>query len=277
MKRETFERFRDLIYNQCGIVLPPEKKGLLENRLSQRLRALGLHDEGEYLKIIELDVQGSELVNLINVVSTNTTYFYREAQHFSMFRSFLKEREAAGKSIKVWCAAASSGEEPYTLAMEALEVFGGGRPCPVKILATDISTRVLQKAVQGVYPISALSKIPPEIAQKYCVHHEESSEQFVISQTPRELLLFKKFNLVEFPYPLHGPLDIIFCRNVMIYFDNINRQKIVAEFERLLSVGGYLVLSHSENLLGIANSLVKIGNSVFKKVRERWVTNDILT
>ena len=265
MDLETFQKFRTLIYSQCGIVLPPEKKGLLESRIIKRLRALGVSGEKEYLKIVELDVEGCELVNLINVVSTNTTYFYREDGHFKSFRSMLKELYRPNTTLKVWCAAASSGEEPYTLAFEALEAFPTTKPCPVKILATDISTRVLEKAIAAEYPRAALSKIPAEIQQRYTEPSPFDDETFTISQQARALLLFKKFNLVEYPYALKGPLDIIFCRNVMIYFDNTNRQKIINEFWRLLRPKGYLVVSHSENLLGIDNKFAKIGASVFRK------------
>lgn len=265
MNNQTFEKFRALIHRQSGIVLPPEKKGLLESRIVKRLRALGISGEEEYFNIIELDVEGAELVNLINVISTNTTYFYREEAHFASYRQMLRELYRPGETLKVWCAASSSGEEPYTLAFEALQEFSTNKPTPVRILATDISTRVLERATQGIYPLSAYEKLPKVVQSKYVHRCADSDESFCIGSEARSLLLFKKFNLVEYPYSLKGPLDIIFCRNVMIYFDNDNRQKIIGEFHRLLRVGGYLVLSHSENLLGISHQFEKVGSSVFRK------------
>lgn len=266
MEQIIFEKFRSIIYRESGIVLPPEKLPLLSSRIQKRLSALGLKSERDYLDIIELDVSGDELVNLIDVVSTNVTHFYREEAHFSTYREILTALATTGKKeIKIWCAAASSGEEPYTLAIEAEEALKA-TAAKYKILATDICTKVLKVAMQASYGIEPTEKIPSDLKRKYL--HAVQLGGRNIMQINEELtrnLLFKKLNLVSFPYPLRGPLDIIFCRNVMIYFDKPTRERIVNEFWRLTAPGGYLFLSHSENLLGIDHQFTKILGSVYRK------------
>lgn len=264
MDTNTFHRFRDLIYRESGIVLTDQKKSLLASRIQKRLNALGAINETDYLKYLERDNSGVELVQLLDAVSTNVTYFYREETHFSQFREIIEERVREGaQKIQIWCAAASSGEEPYTIAFEALEAIGRGTQ-QVRILGTDICVPVLERAIGGAYPEGAVAKIPSHIRAKYMQRLGKDGDWQVIEPV-RQMLLFKRLNLVEQPYPLKGPFDVIFCRNVMIYFDNPTRQTIVKEFTRLLRPGGYLFLSHSENLLGVDHALEKIGASVFQK------------
>lgn len=264
METKTFEAFRKIIYEESGIVLTPEKRSLLSARVQKRLKKLGIRDESEYLSIIELDVSGEELAELIDTISTNVTYFYRESEHFTQLRQILKKFVAEGQDdIKIWCAAASSGEEPYTIAIEASESLDP-RKSKFSILATDICSKVLQKAVLGAYPESIVEKIPEDLKGKYFEWKEP--DLWVVKPQLRQKILFKKLNLISQPFPLKGPLHIIFCRNVMIYFDVQTRQKIVAEFYRLLRPGGYLILSHSENLIGISANFEKLGSSIFRKV-----------
>lgn len=262
MKQETFDFLSNLIYRESGIVLPPEKKMLLENRVQKRLRALNLRDVSDYLRIIELDVDGDELVQLIDVVSTNVTYFYREPRHFEIYAKLLKQFQSEKRNeVKVWCAAASSGQEPYTLAIEAAESLDLGKT-RFRLLGTDICTKVLNRALAGHYHEREVEKIAPDKLQKY---FDRQGNDFHVRSKISDLVLFKKLNLIQFPYPLKGSFDIIFCRNVMIYFDTPTRAKIIAQFEKLLSPGGYLFLSHSENLLGIDHGLQRFDSSVFRK------------
>lgn len=266
MEQRVFERFRDIIYRESGIVLPPEKLPLLQNRIQKRLKALKIASEGEYLNIIEVDVSGEELIHLIDAISTNVTHFYREAGHFETLRTLLASWKNKKNEVRIWCAAASSGEEPYTIAFEASEAIDQ-RNCSFKILATDICTKVLETAVEGVYTDKCVSTVPQAIKTKYMSKQVSNDETFwKVKPEIASHLVFKKLNLVKFPYPLNGPIDIIFCRNVMIYFDKPTRTRIIAEFTRLLAPGGYLILSHSENLLGIENNLEKMGASVFQKI-----------
>jgi chemotaxis protein methyltransferase CheR len=266
MEQATFERFRSIIYRESGIVLPPEKLPLLANRIFKRLSQLGLSDEAEYLRMIELDFSGEELVVLIDAISTNVTHFYREANHFEILREILSNLRDGRREVRLWCAAASSGEEPYTMAFEALEVLNKGEDPKIKILATDICTKVLKRALEAVYPATSAERVPLWVRHKYMDELSIGGEEFWrVKPSVSSLILFKKLNLVSFPFPLKGPLDVIFCRNVMIYFDRETRSRVVREFDRLLASGGYLFLSHSENLLGVEHDFENIAPSVYRK------------
>lgn len=263
MDQRTFREFRDLIYQESGIALSDEKKQLLENRISKRLKALSIQSEDEYLRILETDLNQDELTELIDVVSTNLTFFYREKSHFEHLGNLLQSlRKSNKKELKIWCAAASTGEEPYTLSMIALESLEGSG-IDFKVLATDICTKVLKRAMQGIYEEKQFEKMPPYFANKY-FNRINTNEREVIDIV-KSKVIFKRFNLAKYPYPLHGEIDIIFCRNVMIYFDVQTRAKCVNEFSKLLTNDGYFYLGQSENLLGITHSLKSIGTSIYRK------------
>jgi len=266
---QVFATIRNLVYRESGISLSQEKIQLVANRLQKRLRALGLSSEQQYVEILETDATGEELIQLIDAISTNVTYFYREHKHFEILETILRGYEAERRSkVRIWCAAASSGEEPYTLAMVAREALDTRR-CDVKVLATDICTRVLTVASNGVYPAESVAKLPQHYQQDY--FSPAGKEQQRINPQIASMVTFKKLNLAKVPLPLNGPIDIIFCRNVMIYFDLAVRTKLVREFERLLAPGGYLFLSHSENLLGIQHKLESRAVAVHQKSLERGV------
>lgn len=262
---EVFATLRDLVYRESGIVITDQKRPLLANRLAKRLKALKLSSDAEYLQIIETDREGSELVHLLDAVSTNVTYFFREPQHFEFLRSeLIKIREQQpSHEVKIWCAAASSGDEPYTIAMNAEDIVPG----KWRLLGTDICMPVLQKAQAGLYKASDLEKVPDVMRRKYFTKVKMPDDEYAqVSPTLMSKVLFKRLNLVQFPYSLKGDFDFIFCRNVMIYFDKPTRQKIVEQFERLLRPGGSLILSLSESLLGINSILQKQPCSVYRKV-----------
>ncbi len=266
MNGKVFDAFREIIEREAGIHLTDQKKSLLSNRIQKRLRALKLDDPADYLKLVKSDETGEELTNLIDVVSTNVTFFYRESRHFEILTDILEQyKEQKRDQIKIWCAAASSGEEPVTLAITAVEVFKNNS-CDVKILGTDISTRVLHKAINGIYEEKQFEKMPRAVKLKYfsSVMIDED-KKWKTAQGIRNMVVYKRLNLAQFPYPLKGHLDVIFCRNVMIYFDMPLRARIIQEFYRLLSPGGYLFLSHSENLLGIKHEFQSKGVAVFRK------------
>jgi chemotaxis protein methyltransferase CheR len=263
----TFNQFRAIIEKESGIHLSDEKRTLLSNRVQKRLRALKLGSPEEYLKIIELDVSGEELVELIDVVSTNVTYFYREHDHFTQLGKIFDRYSDGGKSkIRVWCAASSSGEEAYTISMIAHEHLELGQ-VDFKILATDICTRVLRKAVRGRYIDKQVEKLPAELKGRYLIPIDEDGErEWQVTPELARPITFKKLNLAEFPYPLKGPIDLIFCRNVMIYFDAPVRSRATAEFFRLLAPGGKLFLSLSENLLGFSHGFQSRGPAIYEKL-----------
>ncbi len=268
MDIETFEQFRKLIFQESGIKLLPQKMHLLTARISTRLRELQIKNASEYLNIIETDATGEELIKLIDSISTNTTSFYREPKHFEIFARYLQQIDLADSSqIKIWCAASSSGEEPYTLAITAKEALKG-KLADAKILATDICTVVLKKAMRGEYTEEQVAKVPSELKSKYFDYKNNGDyDLWSVNQSLRDMVIYRKFNLSKFPYPLKGPIDFIFCRNVMIYFDRELRQQIISEMIPLLKIGGYLFLSHSENLLGIKHNLDLVAPSVYRRTR----------
>lgn len=268
MDTETFEQFRKLIHAESGIKLLPQKLPLLASRISSRLRELNIKSASKYLEIIESDTSGEELIKLIDAISTNTTSFYREAKHFEVFAKLMQAHiEEGHTSLKVWCAASSSGEEPYTLAITIKETIKN-KLVDAKILATDICTNVLKKAIQGEYSEENISRVPEDLKERYfSAIKTNDGISWSASKQLRDILIFRKFNLAAFPYPLKGPIDFIFCRNVMIYFDRQLRQSIIDEMVPLLRPGGYLFLSHSENLLGINHNLATVASSVYRRVK----------
>jgi chemotaxis protein methyltransferase CheR len=263
---DPLNSLREIVERESGIQIGDQKLDLLKNRIRKRLRATNSKDEKEYLQILEADVEGNELVHLLDVISTNHTFFWREHEHFPIYKKILSELDSnTNREIKTWCAASSSGEEPYTLAIINDQVFGNQRG---KILATDISTRILHKAFVGNYQDESIAKLPPEF-QKYFNNTDEKGWKEA-NQTIKSKVTYKKLNLAKFPYPLNGKIDVIFCRNVMIYFDTEHKQKIIDEFQRLLNPGGYVFISHSENLLGIKHNLKSIAVGVYKKDGNLW-------
>lgn len=264
MEQATFEAYCQLILQESGIKLSTDKVTLLTNRIQKRIRALGCGTEQNYLAIIKADQSQTEIVHLIDAISTNLTYFFREERHFE----FLREQLAANfqnKRLRIWCTASSSGEEPYSLAMTVREAIRGSN-LDAKILATDICTTVLETAIAGRYTQQHVEKIPQAMKHKYFAIDQRAGEtNYTVLPNLRELLIFKRLNLAKFPYPLKGNMDFIFCRNVMIYFDNELRTKLIAEFFRLLRPGGYLCVGHSESLTSIKHSFEKIDSAIYRR------------
>lgn len=263
MRPDTFKAFSQLIYDHCGIVLHDGKQSLMSTRIGRRLKALDLPDEEAYLKFVSAPGRDDEMVQLIDAISTNVTHFYRESKHFEMLDEICRKLAASGiQKFRLWCAAAATGEEPYTLAMVLSEAFKGHK-IDAKILATDISTRALQACGVGEYQKQALDKLPDKYAKNYL--KPSGTGTYLVDPRLKQMILFRRLNLIEFPYRLRGGHDIIICRNVMIYFDDETRNKIVRQFERLLKPGATLFSGMSESLTGIEGSLERIGPSVYRK------------
>ncbi len=263
MEQKQFEKLKHIIHKESGIYLGPDKITLLANRLRKRMRALSLSNTEEYLEIIETDASGEELVALIDVVSTNHTFFYRERQHFDFLKKSLIERSPkASSDIKLWCAASSSGEEPYSLAITLSEAMKA-RKGSFKILATDICTRVLREASDGVYQLDQLNELSPAELKEYFI--PLTNNFFKVNSSLRQSILFKRMNLSQFPYPLKGNFDYIFCRNVMIYFRDDLKEQIIERFTKLLKPGGYLVLGNSESIARLKHDLKTVGTSIYQK------------
>jgi chemotaxis protein methyltransferase CheR len=261
----TFEQLRSLVYREGGISLSNDKLALVTSRVSKRMRALGLQDAEQYLRIIETDHSGEELKQLLDVISTNVTSFFREKAHFDLLSRLCEvwKRESRTR-IRLWCAASSTGEEPYSILMTLAESLPLERH-DIRLLASDISLRVLQHATAGRYSKDAVGKVPPDLLRKYFEEDSNAEKPFLVSRRLRELVTFKRLNLSQHPFPLRGPLDVIFCRNVMIYFDNKLRQALISQFEHLLAVGGHLIVGQTESLLGLSHSLTQVEPSVYRR------------
>jgi chemotaxis protein methyltransferase CheR len=266
MSTDLFRRFCEIAYSRAGITLKDGKEALVSARIAKRLRVLGLPDERSYLHVLEADDTGEELIYFLDVISTNHTSFYREPEHFEVLASSVRTWLDEGQhKIRLWCAASSSGEEPYTISMTVLDVIGA-RNVDFLLLATDISTRVLEKARLGQYDDRVVQPIVRERLSKYferkLVGEDTIWEAKAILKAP---VTFKRLNLSTPPFPMKGPLDAILCRNVMIYFDHPVRQRLILEMERLLKPGGLLFIGHAETLTGISCGLTKLSPSVYCK------------
>jgi len=255
-----FQLFRKLIYEQAGISLSDAKKPLVAGRLSKRLRQLGITSYIEYFRQVQRDSQ--ELQVTIDLLTTNETYFFREPKHFDFLRDQILPGAIGRGPFRVWSGACSSGEEPYTIAMVLAEVLGQR---PWEIVASDLSTRVLQEAAGGLYPQADCSGIPRPLLHKHCLkgvgQHEGS---VLISPALRERVSFRQINLNN-ALPKLGTFDVIFLRNVMIYFDIETKRRVIERILPLLRPGGHFMISHSENLNGVSDALKPVRPSIYCK------------
>lgn len=266
MKTATFNKFRGLVYERIGIRLGETKEALVESRIGKRLRALELPTPESYLLHLENPDHQDELIHFIDAISTNVTSFFREPDHFEFLDSKLKEWARAGqRQFTIWCGAASTGEEPYTLSMTALQALASYADTSVRILATDISTRVLDQCRAGTYKKEKLEGIPPNLQTRYFhkVQGNGSDELYSASKELRAPLTFARLNLASPPFSMKGPMDVIFIRNVMIYFDDEVRLPLLDEAHRMLKPGGYLVVGHSEGLTGLVSNFKLVQSSVY--------------
>lgn len=266
MDKKMFAQYRDLIYAKSGINLGPGKDALVSSRIGRRMRALQIQGQDEYLRFVMEDKTGEELIHLIDAISTNVTSFFREAHHFDVLRHHLSKWVAAGQSrFRFWSAACSSGEEPYSLTIAIQEALGGTR-ADVKILATDISTRILEKARIGRYAEDKVQTVPKTLRQRYfTVQQEQDGAFYYVQPALRQMVVFQRLNLSHPPFPMKGPFDMVFCRNVMIYFDNETRIRLLGEIHRLLKPGGYLMVGHAESLTGQIASFRSVEPSIYVK------------
>lgn len=266
MEQRVFEKFRDLIYEKSGITLGPQKVSLVSARIAKRMRTLSIEKHEDYLKYVLQDESGDELIQLLDCISTNVTSFFRESQHFDFLSSVLSAWRAKGQSrYRLWCAASSTGEEPYSIAMIASEALKMS-PCDVRILATDISTRVLELCLRGHYPEARVEPVPRALRDRYFRKSVENAEKvFIVADELRRLITFRRLNLATPPFPMRGPLDVIFCRNVMIYFDDQVRSRLIEEAYRLLRPGGYFIVGHSESLTRCNSKFQIVQPSIYQK------------
>jgi chemotaxis protein methyltransferase CheR len=266
MRPTVFRALRDLAYAQAGIRLGDEKEALVSARVGKRLRALRLGDEEDYLDFLKRDASGGELVEFLDVISTNYTSFFREPAHFERLKAAMALWRASGqRRFRVWCAAASSGEEPYTIALVLNEVLGP--ELDWRILATDISTRVLGLARAGRYGTGQLKMVPPRALERAFTRAGDGRDGsfYEVSPELKSKVAFARLNLARPPFPMKGPFDVVFCRNVMIYFDNPVRQQLVKEMERLVRPGGLVLIGHAESLSTVQTGLTTLAPSVYQR------------
>ena len=259
-----FERIRTLLYQHCGIKLNDSKKVMVYSRLGRRLRATGTTSFEEYLDLIEQD-QGEEWEAFINSLTTNLTAFFREPHHFPILKEHVLNLPK--KPLRLWCSAASTGEEPYTIAMTMIEAFDSYKP-PVQIIATDIDTNVLAIARAGIYSWDRVEKLPTETLKRYFLKGSGKNAGFVqVRDELRDLISFQPLNLLDEQWPITGGFDAIFCRNVMIYFDKETQYKILKRFVPMLESHGLLFAGHSESFLHAADIFKLKGNTIFELVK----------
>lgn len=265
-----FQKYSALVYEKTGIYLKPEKKELLNARLGKRLRATGIGSFKDYYEFVIQDRSGGELIHLIDSVSTNFTSFFRENSHFEMLTSmvlpaFAKEGRGRSKEIVLWSSACSSGEEPYTMAMVVDDFAARHTGLKYRIMATDISTRVLAHAQRGVYTDDRIAKVPKPFLKKYLQKGVGKSAGYVkIKKELQQKITFSRFNLMG-EYPWKEGIDIIFCRNVMIYFNRETQQELINKFYQVLTPGGYLFIGHSESISSLQHNFTQMDATAYQK------------
>jgi chemotaxis protein methyltransferase CheR len=254
----------DRVYNLAGITLGDQKQDLVYSRLSKRLRILGLDNFGAYLNLLDSPDGRGEIEFMLNALTTNLTSFFREAHHFDHLKAIaLKDftNQSASRSLRIWSSACSTGEEPYSIAMTLLESGLDSRRSDVRILATDINTDVIEQATNGRYNANILSKCPAKYG-KYFKNAPDGSGE--IQSFVKDLIRFNQLNLLG-NWPMKRQFDIIFCRNVLIYFDNETKNRLVERFVNALKPNGWLYLGHSESASGVHSALEPSGRTVYRK------------
>ena len=255
----------DLVRVKAGITLTAAKRPLIIARLQKRLRHLKLTSYADYMKVLETDASGEELTSFLDALTTNHTYFFREEQHFELLATTVVpewRKTNAVRPLRMWCAACSSGQEPYTIAMTLADMAD---PPAFTMLASDLSTRVLEKAAAGVYRMEDVQGLPIDILRRHFERGVGDQDGLArVSAALRRNITYRQINLLE-QGPGGQPFDVIFCRNVMIYFETDVQQRVVTMLERHLAPGGYLFVSHSESLNSISHGLKWIAPAAYRK------------
>ena len=271
MSSREFASLSRFIYEQCGIKMPEGKKTMLEGRLQKRLRVLGMKSFAQYLDyLFQPDGNNDELVQMIDHVTTNKTDFFREPDHFDYLQNKVLPEwwtKYGTRRLMMWSAGCSTGQEPYTLAM-VLQEFAAGRPgFDFQILATDISTRVLEQAKGAVYSEELLAPLPSVLKTKYVLRSKDRQSGLVrIVPELRARVKFRRLNFLDGDFGLREPLDIIFCRNVIIYFDRQTQARLLQRFFTHMRAGAYIFMGHSETLSGLDVPLVSVAPTVYRKI-----------
>lgn len=265
---QHFEFLRKMVGNNAGISLSDTKRELVYGRITRRIRALNLDGFDDYCRLLA-EKPDLEMGNFINAITTNLTAFFREEHHFEFLRDVLIPgwlRSAAGAPrVRIWSAGCSTGEEPYSIAMTLREEMPSGAVQDVALLATDIDTNVLANAEEGVYDESRVQSLSRDRLQRW-FRRGRGANQSKVKVVPelQALIRFRRLNLME-DWPLRGPLDLIFCRNVVIYFDKPTQRRLFARFAEKLKPGGHLVIGHSETLYNVSDAFELVGRTIYRK------------
>ena len=265
---EDLERIAALLYAQSGIVLTEAKANLIYSRLAKRLRALRLPSFAAYCKLVASDAGADERATMLNALTTNVTRFYREPHHFTHLRDQVLlpalPKLRAGGRMRLWSAACSSGQEPYSMALTVLSVLPEAAELDIKILATDIDSKILAQAREGAYTAEHVEPIPAELRARWMARDPADRDTWRVSPTVRSLVTFNEMNLIG-QWPAKGPFDAIFCRNVVIYFDEPTQEKVWSRFQPLLGPEGRLYIGHSERVSSAVSGLTSDGLTVYRK------------
>ncbi len=279
LTRGEYELFRKLVYAKSGISLGDQKMQLVRARLGKRLREGRFRSFREYYNYVVNDPSGEELCGLLDSISTNTTHLFREPRHFDLLKEIIAEwatdqstqrqprvKHAPDKTLRIWSAACSSGEEPYSMVMVGHDVLRAHPALELKILATDISTQMLSRAKLGLFETHRVGTVPPILRDRYLLKTQQDGKNMLqVAPELRRLVTFARFNLMTTSFPFRHGFYVIFCRNVMIYFDRPTQQSLVNKFASHLQKGGYLMIGHSESLSGIEHPLSYVDPTVYRK------------
>jgi chemotaxis protein methyltransferase CheR len=264
-----FEKLRKMVMEHTGISMSDAKRDLIYGRLARRLRKLGLNNFDDYLKILQQE-NTDELINFVNSVTTNLTAFFREEHHFDYLKStllpLLMSKRQQSRRIRIWSAGCSSGEEPYSIAMTIREAIPNLNNWDIKILATDIDTNILDKAKTGVYSAERVNDLDKGRRNRWFMQGKgEHSDDVMVKPELQEMITFKPLNLMV-EWPLKGPIDILFCRNVVIYFDKATQRILFDRFAELLPEDGHMFVGHSESLYKVTDRFELLGKTIHRKV-----------
>lgn len=274
LSETEFRKIASYIEKNVGIKMPPEKRLMMQSRLTSRLKALQLDSFKQYIDYVfsGKDTDNHEIIMMIDAMTTNLTEFFREPQHFDFMRNVaLPEYAAQGRGkIKIWSAGCSTGQEPYTLSMVMSEFIRQNPTSSIRdysVLATDISTKVLDKAASAIYPMDAVKGIPKQTMHQYFLKGKDPKNPSVrLKQEIRDRVNFMRLNFMDDDYGFRDTLQIIFCRNVLIYFDKTNQERVINQFLRYLEPGGYLFLGHSETIFGMTLPFRTVAPTVFQRI-----------
>lgn len=259
---QEFEKFRQMIFRIAGISMSPSKKTLVAGRLAKRLKFHNIASYKDYYDFAMRKGNEAELQIAVDLLTTNETHFFRESKHFDFMRDRILKTHPKGRMFRVWSAASSTGEEPYSIAMQLADVLDGA---PWEVVASDLSTQVLEKAKRGLYPMQRAAEIPRHYLSRFCLKGTGSHEgTFMVTRELCSRVRFLQINL-NAPFPDLGEFDVIFLRNVMIYFDNNTKREVVHRMLPLLRPGGHLLIGHSESLNGVTDAYKLVVPSVYRK------------